>query len=191
MKELIAIQQELVAPKSQWNNHGKFNYRSCEDILEGLKEPLKKQDCCVIISDELVLIGERYYIKATSYLYKNDGKLIAESTAFAREPDNQKNMHAPQLSGSVGTYARKYSLNSLFLIDDARDPDAIKQPKNDQESQGKKENKDDNLRPDGLEKTWLNESDKKNWEWAKKKDIKQVREYFKVSKAVASTLEGK
>ena len=121
MKELIAIQSELKAPKNQWNDFGKYNYRSAEDILEAVKPLLKEYNCHLTISDEMIVLGERYYVKATATLAK-DGESIS-TTAYAREEQSKKGMDASQITGSTSSYARKYALNGLFCIDDTKDPD--------------------------------------------------------------------
>lgn len=120
---MAQIQQELNAPKNQYNSYGKYNYRSCEDILEGLKPCLKEVEAAVTVSDELVMIGERYYIKATATLFDTvDGGKIS-NTAYAREELTKKGMDASQITGSASSYARKYALNGLFCIDDVKDAD--------------------------------------------------------------------
>ena len=121
MKELIAIQSELKAPKNQWNDFGKYNYRSAEDILEAVKPLLKKHECHLTISDEMVVLGDRYYVKATATLAK-EGESIS-TTAYAREEESKKGMDSSQITGSTSSYARKYALNGLFCIDDTKDPD--------------------------------------------------------------------
>lgn len=124
-EKLNKIQVELKAPKSQRNNFGNYNYRSCEDILEAVKPLLEKYQVVLTINDEIELIGNRYYIKATAKLYNTDkeGELISTS-AYAREEENKKGMDASQLTGSTSSYARKYALNGLFSIDDTKDSDA-------------------------------------------------------------------
>ena len=125
MEKLIKIQSELKAPKGQFNSFGKYKYRSTEDILEALKPLLKKHDCTLIIGDELVMIGDRYYIKATAEIVStNDSESLAVS-AFAREEENKKGMDQSQITGSASSYARKYALNGLFLIDDTKDADGL------------------------------------------------------------------
>ncbi len=121
MKELIAIQSELKAPKNQYNTFGKYKYRSAEDILEAVKPLLKKYECHLTISDEMVVLGDRYYVKATATLAK-EGESIS-TTAYAREEENKKGMDSSQLTGSTSSYARKYALNGLFCIDDTKDAD--------------------------------------------------------------------
>jgi hypothetical protein len=122
MSELLHIQQTLKAPKGQFNGFGKYKYRSCEDILEALKSPLKATECYIVISDDIVLVGDRYYIKATVEL-KKDGKLLESASAFARESLDKKGMDGSQITGTSSSYARKYALNGLFAIDDTKDAD--------------------------------------------------------------------
>lgn len=118
-KKLWTIQQTLNAPKNQRNNFGGYNYRSAEDILEAVKPLL--QNITLTVSDEIVLIGNRYYVKATATL--SDGEDVIAVTAYAREEESKKGMDASQLTGATSSYARKYALNGLFCIDDAKDPD--------------------------------------------------------------------
>ena len=118
-KKLWTIQQTLNAPKNQRNNFGGYNYRSAEDILEAVKPLL--QNITLAVSDEIVLIGNRYYVKATATL--SDGEDEISVTAYAREEESKKGMDASQLTGATSSYARKYALNGLFCIDDAKDPD--------------------------------------------------------------------
>lgn len=124
MRRLIEIQNSLKAPKNQRNNFGNYNYRSCEDILEAVKPLLKKQGLALIIRDEVIATDGRFYIKATATLWDEEGKQIAETSAFAREEEQKKGMDASQLTGSTSSYARKYALNGLFAIDDTKDADA-------------------------------------------------------------------
>ena len=118
---LSKIQAELIAPKGQFNNFGKYKYRSCEDILEALKTPLKEYNAAVQLSDEIVLVGERYYIKATARLLCEGEQ--TEVTAYAREAENKKGMDESQITGTASSYARKYALGGLLAIDDGQDPD--------------------------------------------------------------------
>jgi len=134
MKELIKIQSELKAPKNQRNSFGNYNYRSCEDILEALKPLLLENECCLILRDEMVEIGGRVYVKATATLTKGDASIGPGSVAYAREPEDRKGMDASQITGAASSYARKYALNGLFLIDDTRDADATNE-----HGKGKKE----------------------------------------------------
>lgn len=122
-EKLAIIQQELIAPKNQYNSFGKYNYRSCEDILEGLKPCLKNVSAAVTVSDEVVLIGDRYYIKATATLHDTESSGSISNTAYAREDEGKKGMDVSQVTGSTSSYARKYALNGLFCIDDVKDAD--------------------------------------------------------------------
>ena len=122
MKRLAKIQRELKVPKNQYNAFGEYKFRSAEDILEAVKPLLG--DLTLLLSDEVVLIGERYYIKATARLFDGNGKLIAEVYAYAREAENKKKMDVSQVSGATSSYARKYALKGLFAIDDTKDADA-------------------------------------------------------------------
>jgi hypothetical protein len=117
---LQEIQQQLKAPKNQYNSFGKYNYRNCEDILEAVKPLLG--DSILLLSDEVVNIGNHNYVKATAKF--KDEKGTAEVTAYAREAIEQKGMNDAQITGSSSSYARKYALNGLFLIDDTKDDDA-------------------------------------------------------------------
>ena len=122
-KKLIEVQNELKAPKGQYNKFGGYNYRSCEDILEAVKPLLKKYELTLFIHDDIELVGERYYIKATCTLINNGSGEKVEISALARESKEKKGMDSPQLTGAVSSYARKYALNGLFLIDDTKDAD--------------------------------------------------------------------
>ncbi len=123
-KKLINIQAELKAPKTQRNNFGNYNYRSTEDILEAVKPLLKEQDLALVISDEVINIGDRYYIKATATLHDPNSSEVISNSALAREEETKKGMDGSQITGASSSYARKYALNGLFAIDDAKDSDA-------------------------------------------------------------------
>lgn len=123
MKELIMIQTELRAPKNQFNRFGGYAYRSAEDILEALKPLLLKYDCLLTLKDEIILIGNRFYVRATASLRNSEGSIV-EVTAYAREEESKKGMDSSQITGAASSYARKYALNGLFLIDDQKDADA-------------------------------------------------------------------
>ena len=120
---LMAVQSELKAPKGQKNTFGNYSYRSAEDILEAVKPLLKENGLYLNISDEVVLIGDRYYIKATVTAVDIATGEAASSTAFAREAAEKKGMDASQVTGATSSYARKYALNALFGIDDTKDAD--------------------------------------------------------------------
>lgn len=122
MKELIAIQSELKAPKSQFNKFGGYKYRKAEDILEAVKPLLAKQKCTLTISDDIVLIGNRIYVKATATI-KNEKGECETTTGWAREEETKKGMDGSQITGASSSYARKYALNGLFAIDDNADSD--------------------------------------------------------------------
>ena len=122
MEELIKIQTELKAPKNQYNSFGEYKYRSLEDILEALKPLLAKHNCYLTITDDIIQVGERYYIKATTTL--SNGKTSISNTGIAREASNKKKMDDSQITGATSSYARKYALNGLFCIDDTKDADA-------------------------------------------------------------------
>lgn len=123
MKELIAIQSELKAPKSQFNKFGGYKYRKAEDILEAVKPLLAKQKCTLTITDDVVLIGNRIYVKATATI-KNEKGEFETTTGWAREEETKKGMDGSQITGASSSYARKYALNGLFAIDDNADSDA-------------------------------------------------------------------
>lgn len=122
MKELIAIQSELKAPKSQFNNFGGYKYRKAEDILEAVKPLLNKQKCTLTITDDIVMVGNRIYVKATATI-KNEKGEFETTNGWAREEETKKGMDGSQITGASSSYARKYALNGLFAIDDNADSD--------------------------------------------------------------------
>lgn len=123
MKELAIIQSKLKAPKGQFNQFGKYKYRSCEDILEAVKPLLSETECTLTIADSIVPVGNRIYVQATATL-KNAAGETEVTTAFAREEDMKKGMDGSQVTGAASSYARKYALNGLFAIDDNKDSDS-------------------------------------------------------------------
>ncbi len=123
--ELIKIQSSLKAPKNNYNSFGRYKYRSCEDILESCKKILAENKCYITLNDSIEYIGNRFYIKATASLRREDGTLIAEANAFAREEETKKGMDAAQITGAASSYARKYALCGLLAIDDNKDADAL------------------------------------------------------------------
>lgn len=140
MEKLIKIQKELKAPKGQYNSFGNYKYRSAEDILEAVKPLCAENGCLLTLCDTLENIGDRYYIKATATF--TDGEKSVEVTAYAREEENKKGMDGSQITGTASSYARKYALNGLFLIDDTKDADTDafkKQQKSSEEEQANKE----------------------------------------------------
>lgn len=134
-QKLIEIQAELKAPKSQFNKFGGYNYRNCEDILEAVKPLCAKHEIVPLLSDEIVMIGDRFYIKATAKV--TDGKDEISTTAFARESKDKKGMDESQITGSASSYARKYALNGLFCIDDTKDADFMDNSQNGKQQQPK------------------------------------------------------
>lgn len=120
-EKIIAVQSGLKAPKTQYNNFGKYNYRSCEDILEAVKPLLKENGLYISLSDEIVIVGTRTYVKATALI--SDGENSISTTAYAREEESKKGMDSSQITGSCSSYARKYALNGLLAIDDTADSD--------------------------------------------------------------------
>jgi hypothetical protein len=121
MQKLINIQKKLKAPKDSYNSFGGYKYRSCEQILEAVKPLLAEENCELILTDDIILIGDRYYVKASAHL--SDGTDYKIVTAFAREDEKKKGMDGSQITGTASSYARKYALNGLFLIDDTKDAD--------------------------------------------------------------------
>lgn len=132
-EKINKIQTQLNAPKSQYNKFGGYKYRNCEDILQALKPLLSDIQCYVTLSDEIVAIGNRIYVKATAVI--SDGKDSVTTTAFARESETRKGMDDSQITGSASSYARKYALNGLFAIDDNKDADFDNHANNNHASQ--------------------------------------------------------
>lgn len=128
-QKLNVIQTKLKAPKSQYNDFGKYYYRSCEDILESVKPLLGETGTTLVLSDEAVAVGNRVYIKAKAMLLDGEIDDYIEATAFAREDEVKKGMDGSQISGSASSYARKYALNGLFAIDDTKDADGLNDEK--------------------------------------------------------------
>jgi hypothetical protein len=120
--DLAIIQAEVQAPKNKFNSFGKYAYRSAENIIEAVKPIINPKGYHLILSDEMVIIGERYYIKATATI--SNGENSYSATSYAREPEEKKGMDSAQISGTTGSYSRKYALNGLFALDDNKDSDA-------------------------------------------------------------------
>lgn len=137
-KALIAIQSELKAPKNQYNSFGKYKYRSAEDILEAVKPLLKTHNANLYMSDEIIAVADRIYLKTTATFTDNDGNTI-QTSACARESLDKKGMDDSQITGTASSYARKYCLNGLFLIDDTKDADTDEYK---QQTTAKKEEQD-------------------------------------------------
>lgn len=119
---MVKIQSELKAPKNQTNAFGKYKYRSCEDIIEAVKPLLSRENLYMNISDEIIEVGGKNYVKATATIFGDDGSI--SSSAVARESIDKKGMDDAQQTGATSSYARKYALNGLFGIDDQKDADA-------------------------------------------------------------------
>lgn len=132
IKKIASIQGELKAPKGQYNSFGKYKYRSCEDILEAVKPLLVKHQLLLTITDDIVVVGDRIYVKATVKI--TDGKNEVFNSAFAREEETKKGMEGSQVTGASSSYARKYALNGMFCIDDTKDSDATNIHGNEQKS---------------------------------------------------------
>lgn len=122
LERLRKVQQELKVPKAQRNTFGNYNYRNAEDILEAVKPLLEKHGLTLVLNDELLCIGERYYVKATVHVHSAEEEYLTH--AYAREEETKKGMDGSQITGASSSYARKYALNGLFLIDDTRDSDS-------------------------------------------------------------------
>ena len=135
LKRVSEVQQKLKAPKGQYNSFGGYNYRSCEDILEAVKPICAEHSILLNLSDEIVNVGERYYIKATAKLYDLESDAVISSTALAREAQTKKGMDDSQITGTASSYARKYALNGLFNIDDTKDADTDEYRKNSQKAE--------------------------------------------------------
>ena len=139
LSKLNTIQTKLNVPKNQHNKFGNFNYRSSEDILEAVKTLLQETKTVLTITDEVILIGERYYVKATATLKDAESGEEVSSTGWAREDESKKGMDSSQLTGSTSSYARKYALNGLLAIDDNKDADSM----NNKKEEGKKSTNSD------------------------------------------------
>ena len=137
--KLFEIQQNLKAPKGQYNQFGKYAFRSCEDILEALKPLLASQKAIIVLSDELTNIEQRYYIKATARIIDIETGEQIENSSYAREDENKKGMDLSQITGASSSYARKYALNGLFCIDDNKDSDTTNTGQTQQEQKNQKQ----------------------------------------------------
>ncbi len=135
-EKLTEIQNKLNVPKNQYNSFGNYNYRSAEDIQEAVKPHLKEHGLSLVLYDELVMVGERYYIRSVARL--EDGKDKIEVPSYAREEENKKGMDGSQITGASSSYARKYALGGMFLIDDSKDADATNNGKDQKKPPAKK-----------------------------------------------------
>jgi hypothetical protein len=189
LKQVVA---ELNVPKNRYNTFGQYKYRSLEDILEAVKPLLEKHGLLLTINDEIVQVGDRYYVKATSTI--SDGNDELSVSAYAREPENKKGMDHAQLTGATSSYSRKYSLAGCFLLDDNVDPDT-------NEAHQMANNAKDAVNDD--DKKWLSEGGdgKKSTTQSEFEKVeakvkagevspKALRQYYKVSKDTMSYFEG-
>lgn len=122
-EKLLYIQAKVKAPKNLYNSFGKYSYRNAEGILEAVKPFLDEMKCTLTISDEIVAVGGRIYVKANATLWDTEKIDVMAVSAFAREAETKKGMDDSQVTGTASSYARKYALNGLFLLDDTKDPD--------------------------------------------------------------------
>ena len=129
MIDLINIQNELKAPKGKYNSYGNFRYRSAEDILEAVKPLLKRYNCLLTLSDEIIVIGDRYFVKSTATFTSSSGAKFVVTGVAAHDFD-KKGSDPAQKTGSASSYARKYALSGMFLLDDEQDPDSMLPPLN-------------------------------------------------------------
>lgn len=159
--KLLSIQNELKAPKSQYNKFGKYNYRSCEDILEAIKPLCLKYGAVVLIDDYVSQIGERFYVKAKASLIDIDTQEEVYACAYARESENKKGMDSAQVTGATSSYARKYALNGLFCIDDTKDVDTQEYQEKKQTNNNQSKNINDYEQVGIEQATLLGEIDKK------------------------------
>jgi len=148
-EKLRKVQNEVKVPKNQYNDYGGYKYRSCEDIVEAVKPLLLKHELTMIITDEIIMKGDRFYIKADAKITDGEDSII--TTGWAREPLNQKGKDESQITGSASTYARKYALNGMFAIDDTKDADSLnKHGKGQNNGSPKQTNKTDSQDAEGL-----------------------------------------
>lgn len=159
--KLLSIQNELKAPKNQYNKFGKYNYRSCEDILEAIKPLCLKYGAVVLINDYVSQIGERFYVKAKASLIDIDTQEEVYACAYARESENKKGMDSAQVTGATSSYARKYALNGLFCIDDTKDVDTQEYQEKKQTNNNQSKNINDYEQVGIEQATLLGEIDKR------------------------------
>ena len=122
-EKLMRIQTQIKAPKNLYNSFGKYKYRNAEGICEAVKPFLEKENVSLILLDDVMAVGNRFYVKAIARLTDNENGDSVEATAFARESESKKGMDDSQITGTASSYARKYALNGLFLLDDTKDAD--------------------------------------------------------------------
>lgn len=132
-EKLSLIQNSLKVPKNNYNSFGKYNYRSCEDIVEAVKPLAKKHNVLLTLTDGIAYLGDRYYVEATAKLIDLESDNVITVTGYAREEENKKGMDGSQVTGAASSYARKYALNGMFAIDDTKDSDATNTHGNEQD----------------------------------------------------------
>lgn len=174
--KLSNVQKELKAPKNQYNSFGKYKYRSCEDILEAAKPLCIQNGLILTVSDEIVLVGERYYIKATASVIDIESGVNHFATALARESENKKGMDDSQITGTASSYARKYALNGLFCIDDTKDAESDEYKNQTNQSKKSKPTQIDKTKADTLVKKAGNR-------------LSGVLKHYKIAKIEDMTLE--
>ena len=178
LEKLYVVQQQIKAPKGQYNGFGGYKYRNCEDILEAVKPVLDKVKAIIVLSDELVQIGDRYYVKANASFIDIEAteSNILSNTAYAREEDTKKGMDGSQITGASSSYARKYALNGLLAIDDTKDSDTTNKGQQDLNKQLLAEAKTLNITLSNLAK-YLNkdEQDITNTDLAKAIETKKQK----------------
>lgn len=153
-EKLLFVQQNLKAPKSQYNSFGDYHYRNCEDILEALKPLLAEIKAVILIHDDILLIGDKFYVKATAVLQDAESQDSISNTAFARETEQRPKMDMAQITGACSSYARKYALNGLFCIDDSKDPDSMKN--DDSKGDNRQQNKPQQNKPNNVTQAHIN-----------------------------------
>jgi hypothetical protein len=183
---LNEIQVTLEAPKNQFNKFGNYKYRNCEDILEALKPLLKELKSVIIISDSIEVIQDRFYVKATAKLIEIEGGTFVENIAYAREELTKKGMDGAQVTGATSSYARKYALNGLLLVDDSKDADTMDNSK--EEAPQQKQYEDD------PNKEWLDDITQlvafcKTHNLSPSDAVAQGRKKYKISKVKAKEIE--
>jgi hypothetical protein len=190
---LNKVQTELVASKNQFNAFGKYAYRSCEDILEGVKPHLKAHKCVIVISDSIEMVGDRIYVKATAKFIDCESGDAVECTAYAREALNKKGMDEGQITGATSSYSRKYALNALLLCDDSKDADTMDNSKNETPAQ-KKQPAQQKKYEDDPNKDWLSDITQlvgfsRTHNLSPEEAVAQGRKKYKISKAKAEEIK--
>ncbi len=176
-EKLLKIQSSISVPKNQYNKFGNYDYRSCEDILSALKPILAEQKCTMTVKDDLVMVGERYYIKSTATLIDCESAENISNESYAREEDSKKGMDSSQITGTASSYARKYALNGLLLLDDIKDADANE---NQEKSQSEKPNKSQQRNQNvGSNKSQQQNQNGRQKKLIDKKTLEALRKRFK------------